>query len=72
MLRPDIAALNSSFVGYANAVPSARDKIDPAVRNDPGIYPPPDVKARLQPNLAKSADFTRALNRSWTRFTTGR
>jgi hypothetical protein len=30
------------------------------------------VKERLQPNLAKSAEFTRLLNRSWTRFVTGR
>jgi hypothetical protein len=28
--------------------------------------------SRLRPNLAKSEDFTRNLNRTWTRFTTGR
>ena len=32
----------------------------------------PEVKERLQPNLAKSAEFTRLLNRSWTKFVTGR
>ena len=32
----------------------------------------PRLKARLQPSLAKSAEFTRALNRTWTRFMTGR
>jgi len=42
------------------------------LRNDPGIYPPAETKARLQANLAKSANFTRLLNRTWTRFTTGR
>jgi len=43
-----------------------------SLRNDPGVFPTPEVKARLQPNLAKSAEFTRQLNRAWTRFVTGR
>jgi putrescine transport system substrate-binding protein len=72
LLRPEVAAANSNFVSFANANAAATPLVDEALRNDPGIYPPPEVKARLQPNLAKSADFTRALNRSWTRFTTGR
>jgi hypothetical protein len=42
------------------------------LREDRGIYPDDEVKARLQPSLAKSAGFTRALNRAWTRFLTGR
>ena len=42
-----------------------------SLRNNPGVYPTPEVKARLQPNLTKTADFTRLLNRAWTRFTTG-
>jgi hypothetical protein len=40
--------------------------------DDPSIYPPPEVKSRLRPNLAKSPKFTRNLNRTWTRFTTSR
>jgi putrescine transport system substrate-binding protein len=72
LLRPDVAARNSNFVSFANANAAATPLLDESLRNDPGIYPPPDVKARLQPNLAKSAEFTRELNRSWTRFTTGR
>ena len=45
--------------------------VDESVRNDPGVYPPPEVKAKLFPDLAESEEFTRLLNRSWTRFTTG-
>ena len=30
------------------------------------------TEARLQPNLAKSAEYSRQLNRAWTRFTTGK
>ena len=71
LLRPDIAARNSNFLKYANGDdPSAEDLL-PAVRNDPGIYPPQQVRAKLVPELAKSPQFTRLLNRMWTRFKTG-
>jgi len=72
LMRPEVAAANSNFVYYANANAAATSLVDEELRSDPGIYPTPEVKARLQPNLSKSADFTRLLNRSWTRFTTGR
>ena len=72
LMRPDVAAANSNLVYYANANAAATSLVDEELRSDPGIYPTPEVKARLQPNLSKSADFTRLLNRSWTRFTTGR
>jgi len=71
LLRPEVAAANSDFVYYANANAAATPLIEEELRNDPGIYPTPEVKERLQPNLAKSAEYTRLLNRSWTRFTTG-
>jgi putrescine transport system substrate-binding protein len=72
LLRPEVAAANSNFVNYATANAKAGSLVNEELRSDPGIYPTPDVKARLQPNLAKSAEFTRALNRTWTRFVTGR
>ena len=71
MNRPDIAAANSNFINYANGNSASFAQIGEAVRNDPGIYPPAEVKAKLFPDLAESAEFTRLLNRTWTRFTTG-
>jgi len=72
LLRPDVAAANSDYVNYATANVAALGQVNEELRNDPGIYPTPEVQGRLQPNLAKSAEFTRSLNRSWTRFVTGR
>jgi putrescine transport system substrate-binding protein len=72
LLRPEVAAKNSDFVNFANANAAATALVNEELRNDAGIYPTPEVKARLQPSLAKSAEFTRALNRTWTRFVTGR
>jgi putrescine transport system substrate-binding protein len=71
LLRPDIAARNSNFLKYANGDDPAFEALTPAVRNDPGIYPPPQVRAKLVPELAKTPQFTRLLNRMWTRFKTG-
>jgi len=72
LLRPDVAAANSNYVNYATANTEALALVNDELRDDTGIYPTPEVKERLQPNLAKSAEFTRSLNRSWTRFVTGR
>ena len=72
LMKPEVAAANSNFVYYANANAAATALLDEDLRSDPGIYPPPEVRARLRTNLAKSAEFTRLLNRTWTRFTTGR
>jgi len=72
LLRPAVAAANSDFVSYANANAAATQLLSAELRDDPGIYPGDEVKGRLQPSLARSAEYTRALNRAWTRFMTGR
>ncbi len=72
MMRPEIAAANSNFVNYANGNAASVSLINEAVRNDPGIFPSAEVKAKLFPDLAETPEFTRLLNRSWTRFTTGK
>jgi putrescine transport system substrate-binding protein len=71
LLRPEIAARNSNLIKYANAVKPDIQPLDPAVRNDPGVYPPSQVRARLKPERARPADFQRLLTRMWTRFKTG-
>jgi putrescine transport system substrate-binding protein len=72
LLRPEVAAANSNFVYYATANTAALGMLDEELRADTGIFPTPEIQERLQPNLAKSAEFTRSLNRAWTRFVTGR
>lgn len=70
--RPDVAAKNSSYVNFANSNLASYGMVDEAVRSDPSIYPTPEVKAKLVPDLAESPAFTRQLTRSWTRFKTGK
>jgi putrescine transport system substrate-binding protein len=71
LLQPEVAARNSNLIRYANSIPASRPLLSEKVRNDPNIYPPPDVMAKLVPNLAQPADYTRLLTRTWTRFKTG-
>jgi putrescine transport system substrate-binding protein len=72
LLRPDVAARNSNLIKYANALPADIQPLDAEVRDDPGIYPPPEVRARLTPERARPADYQRLLTRMWTRFKTGK
>ena len=70
LLRPDIAARITNVVGFANGVPASQPLLRAALRNDPVVYPPPEVRARLYPERAKSQGYTRLLMRMWTRFKT--
>ena len=71
MLRPEVAARNSSFVHYASANAAAYPLIDPQVRANASIFPPPEVMARLVSDLPHSPAYMRELTRAWTRFKTG-
>ena len=71
MMKPEVAAANSNFVNYATGNAASLALVDESVRNDPGVYPSAEVKAKLFPDLASTDEFTRLVNRSWTRFTTG-
>lgn len=71
-LRPDIAALNTNFIGYANAVPSSLPMVEPAIRDNAGIYPPADVRRRLYTLTPGDRAYDRQRTRVWTRVTTGR
>ncbi len=70
-LRPDIAALNTNKIGYANAVPASKPLINPAIRDDPTIYPPDDVRKRFYTISAPDRPYQRLRTRAWTRITTG-
>jgi putrescine transport system substrate-binding protein len=72
MLRPDVAAKNSNFLGYANGNLASQRLIDKSVLDDPTVYPPPAVMATLYIITARDQRAQRAINRLWTRIKTGR
>jgi putrescine transport system substrate-binding protein len=71
MLQPQVIAAVTNFVRYPNGNSAARQFVDKEVLDDPGIYPPPDVMAKLVPDLAESEETTRTTTRGWQQFTTG-
>jgi putrescine transport system substrate-binding protein len=71
LLRADVAARNSNAIKYATPVVASLALLDPTLRGDPGVYPPPEVRAKLTPERPKSQAFTRLMMRTWTRFKTG-
>lgn len=72
LMRADVAARNSNFRRYASSNAASLPMVLDEVKNDPGIFPTPEVKAKLVPDLPESAKFARKLTRAWTRFKTGR
>jgi putrescine transport system substrate-binding protein len=72
MLKPEVAAKNSDFISYANGNLESQKLIDKAILDDPGVYPPPEVMAKLYTNLAHDAKTKRVMNRLWTKVKTGK
>jgi putrescine transport system substrate-binding protein len=72
LLRPEVAASNSNLIKYANAVSADIQPLSPAVRADPGVYPPAEVRVRLTPERPRPPEYQRLLTRMWTRFKTGK
>ena len=71
IMTPQVSADISSFKRYATANTPAQELVAPAVRNDPGIYPPPELLQKLAVQLADSPEQTRAITRMWQKFKTG-
>jgi putrescine transport system substrate-binding protein len=72
MLKPEVIAAVSNSVNYANGNANAAKLVNPDVINDPGVYPPQEVKVKLVPDLADSDETTRLMTRLWTKFMTGK
>lgn len=71
MMRPDIAAANTNYVYYASGNKAALEFIDDAVKNDPAIYPPADVSAKLFNLKAHTPDYDELLTETWQRIKAG-
>jgi putrescine transport system substrate-binding protein len=71
IMTPQVIADISNFKRYANGNVASQPLVQAAVKDDPGIYPPPEQRQKLAVQLADSADQTRAITRVWQKFKTG-
>ena len=71
LLRPEVMAAISNFVGYASANRAATALVHASLRADPAIYPDAAVMARLHPVPMLSPKTERLRTRLWSRVKTG-
>lgn len=71
LMQPEIIAAVTNTIYYANAVPAANSSVDPAILNDPGTYPPQEVRAGLYTKNDNAKAFNRALTRAFSRLKSG-
>jgi putrescine transport system substrate-binding protein len=71
ILRPEVIARITDTVSYPNPNLRATALVDPEIRDDPGIYPPPEIMQRLYLDGPAPRAYERARTRVWNRIKTG-
>lgn len=71
IMRPEVIAKASNYVFYANGNLASKAFLDPAVLNDPAIYPDDQVVERLFTTTPYGPREQRVVTRLWTRIATG-
>lgn len=71
IMQPEVIAMVSNEIYYANAVPASLEYVVDDVKGDPSIYPPADVMERLYPNQSRDAKTLRKITRAWTKVKSG-
>jgi putrescine transport system substrate-binding protein len=69
VMMPEVIGEITNFKGYANANSVAQPLA--SVKNEPAIYPTPELMPKLTVQLADSDDQTRAITRVWEKFKAG-
>ncbi len=71
MMRPDVIAECTNYIGYANGNLAAKALVSPEIINDPAIYPDEATQKRMFPSVVRTEDVQRVITREWTRLKTG-
>jgi putrescine transport system substrate-binding protein len=71
ILRPDVIAAISDAVSYPNPNLAATALVKPAIRDDPGVYPPDAVKKLFYVDLPAPRDYERARMLAWNQVKAG-
>jgi putrescine transport system substrate-binding protein len=71
ILDPQVIAAITNDIHYGNDNLVAQPLVHPDIRNDPAIYPPPEIRARLYLPDEFDAKYQRLRTRVWTRIKSG-
>ncbi len=72
LMEPKVIAQVSNTVYYASGNLAATPLVNADVRNNPGIYPPAEVRAKLFTLKVQDPKIDRVITRSWTKVKTGK
>ena len=72
LLDPQVMANNSNFISYPNAVPKSKALMEKSITDDPTIYPPPEVEAKLFTFAIIPPEVDKLYTRIWTELKTGK
>ena len=72
LLRPEIAARNSSITSFANGVLAAKPLVDKDVLDNKAIYPDEETMKRLFTVTTYDQAVQKVVTREWTRVKTGK
>jgi len=71
LMDPKVIASISNYMGNANGNLASFPLVATALRDDPSVYPDATTWDRLHVSRPRSPEFSRELNRAWTRIKTG-
>ena len=71
LMEPEVIATISNEIGTANGNIASLPFVTASLRTDPSVYPAADVRERLHISQERSPQYSRELNRAWTRIKTG-
>jgi putrescine transport system substrate-binding protein len=72
LLDPNVIAAITNEIRYPNGNKDATALLKADIRNDPGMYPPPAVLAKMIDDVVPTPTDQRARNRAWTKIKSGK
>jgi putrescine transport system substrate-binding protein len=71
VMRPEISASVTRFIGFATANAAAVPLLEPAIRSNTIVYPSPAIRQRFEFQAVYSPEEARAFTRAWLLFKSG-
>ncbi|VVP02880.1 MULTISPECIES: polyamine ABC transporter substrate-binding protein [Pseudomonas] len=72
LLKPEVIAQVSDYVGYANPNPGSDKLMDESIRTDEAVYPPQAVLDKTYVSIELPPNIQRLMTRSWTKVKSGK
>ncbi|AZV29625.1 polyamine ABC transporter substrate-binding protein [Pseudomonas syringae] len=72
LLKPEVIAQVSDYVGYANPNPGSDKLMEQSIRTDESVYPPQAVLDKTYVSIELPPNIQRLMTRSWTKVKSGK